>query len=72
MKVKVSGPQVRSLSRAIHLAKHPSSVAPDSVEMPNGDIYFHIHLSWKALAACGLIIAQSAVALIRDQFHLFT
>jgi len=73
MHVKVSGPAVKRVSRALYLAENPSNIHASDEEIPkNGDLYFHIRLSWKALAAFGLVVGQSTVTLLRDQFHLFT
>jgi hypothetical protein len=73
MRVKVSGPTVKRVTRALYLAENPSNLHASDDDVPsNGDLYFHIRLSWKALTAIGLIVAQSVVTLIRDQFHLFT
>jgi len=71
VRVRVSGPEVKRATRALYLSKNPSNPHQSGdEELSNGDILIHIRLGYKSIALLGLVVAQSIVTLLHDQFHV--
>jgi hypothetical protein len=71
VKVKVSGPLLSSTI--------PETTGSDldtlhriDASLRDGDLTVHVHLSWKAFVAFGLIVVQTLYTLLVDQLHIWS